>query len=460
MKLGRHPLLWKLALLQVGFCLLLVWLVWGWGTSVERSTYFLEEGDRAVLAQYAVQAGQLAATRDRAAIETWRQQLQQREHTWVAVLDARLQSLGTQPLTDREISHLAFMRKLTWPMSKRLDAELPFVSIAFPQSPLSGRLVIQLPQRLLPPGLTPRTHLFTHGVVPALLALALGLALYRHLVVPLTELRERANALRSGDLAPLAGSAVALRRDELGELARAYEHMAERLRQSLEQQRQLLRTLSHEIRTPLVRLQVASESNLTAPVLQARVAKEVDDMQRLVEDALNLAWLDAEKPQLHAESVVLASVWEALAQDVHFETGWPLALLVCELDAGCVVRAHLDSLAQAIDNILRNAVRHSPPDAPIHLRGQREGDCWHLCIEDHGPGVAQADLERIFTPFLRLDGTPGNGFGLGLSIARRAIALQGGQLWAECGAAGLQMHLRLPAALATDLTIDQSAGNV
>ncbi len=283
----------------------------GWGTSVERSTYFLEPGDQAALAHYAVEAEQIAASHDRNAVEAWRQQLQRREHTWVAVLDARLQSLGTQPLTDREMSHLTFMRKLTWPMSKRLDAELPYVSIAFAQAPAAGRLVIQLPQRLLPPGLTPSTHLFTHGIVPAVLALALGLALYRHLVVPLTELRERANALRSGDLAPLAGSAVARRHDELGELARAYEHMAERLRLSLEQQRQLLRTLSHEIRTPLVRLQVASESDLSVAVLQQRVSKEVDDMQRLVEDALNLAWLDAEKkPQLKAESVVVASVWE------------------------------------------------------------------------------------------------------------------------------------------------------
>ncbi|GAB7126277.1 two-component system sensor histidine kinase PfeS [Silvimonas sp. JCM 19000] len=460
MKLGRHPLLWKLALLQVGFCLLLVWLVWGWGTSVERSTYFLEPGDQAALAHYAVEAEQIAASHDRNAVEAWRQQLQRREHTWVAVLDARLQSLGTQPLTDREMSHLTFMRKLTWPMSKRLDAELPYVSIAFAQAPAAGRLVIQLPQRLLPPGLTPSTHLFTHGIVPAVLALALGLALYRHLVVPLTELRERANALRSGDLAPLAGSAVARRHDELGELARAYEHMAERLRLSLEQQRQLLRTLSHEIRTPLVRLQVASESDLSVAVLQQRVSKEVDDMQRLVEDALNLAWLDAEKPQLKAESVVVASVWEALAQDVHFETGRPLATLVCELGADCTVHAHLDSLAQAIDNILRNAVRHSPPDAPIRLSGQREGACWHLCIEDQGPGVAEADLERIFTPFLRLDGTPGHGFGLGLSIARRAIALQSGQLWAARGAAGLQMHMRLPAASAAPALAAPATRNV
>ena len=229
----RHPLLWKMALLQVGFCVLLVWLVWSWGLQVERNTYFLEAPDRIALAAYAAEAEQVAATGDADAVERWRLALQQREHTWVAVLDEYLHSLGTTPLNAEQVSHLTFMRKISWPMSKRLDDELPYVSIAFPLHPERGRLVMQLPERLLPPGLTPWTHVFTHGVVPVLLALGLGLLLYRHLVQPLNELRERANALSSGDLAPLASSSVTRRPDELGELARAYEHMAERLRQSL-----------------------------------------------------------------------------------------------------------------------------------------------------------------------------------------------------------------------------------
>lgn len=442
----RHPLLWKMALLQVGFCVLLVWLVWSWGLQVERNTYFLEAPDRIALAAYAAEAEQVAATGDADAVERWRLALQQREHTWVAVLDDYLHSLGTTPLNAEQVSHLTFMRKLSWPMSKRLDDELPYVSIAFPQHPERGRLVMQLPERLLPPGLTPWTHVFTHGVVPVLLALGLGLLLYRHLVQPLNELRERANALSSGDLAPLASSSVTRRPDELGELARAYEHMAERLRQSLNQQRQLLRTLSHEIRTPLARLKIASDSGLPPEQLQQRLSREVEEMRRLVDDSLNLAWLDTEKPRLDAEEVVVASVWEALVQDAHFETGWPLDALVCELDSTCLLHVHLNSFAQALENILRNAIRHSPEQGVIRLSGRREDDNWCLVIEDQGPGVAEADLERIFEAYLRLDGTVGSGFGLGLSIARRAIELQGGALWASRGSQGLRMHLRLPAA--------------
>ncbi|MDP0978059.1 ATP-binding protein, partial [Klebsiella pneumoniae] len=77
----------------------------------------------------------------------------------------------------------------------------------------------------------------------------------------------------------------------------------------------------------------------------------------------------------------------------------------------------------------------------VRLSGWREGDSWWLVIEDQGPGVAAADLERIFEAYLRLDGTVGTGFGLGLSIARRAIELQGGELWATQGSQGLRMNL-------------------
>lgn len=441
----RHSLLWKLALLQIGFCLLLVWLIWVWGLQVERSTYFLDKPEQQRLARYAQQAERAWQQGGSTGVEQWRLSLEQREHTWVAVLGDHLQSLGTQPLTALEYSHLTFMRKLDWPMTRRLQDELPFVSIDFPEHQQQGRLVLQLPERLLPAGLTPWTHVLTHGVVPALLALGLGLLLYRHLVVPLSDLRERANALRADHLDAVMHSAVTHRHDELGELARAFEHMATRLRQSLKQQRQLLRTLSHEIRTPLARLRIASESQLPADDLQQRLVSEVDDMQRLIEDSLDLAWLDTERPHLAREPVVILSVWEALVADACFESGWAPARFRCDLDVNCVVHVHLNSLAQAVENLLRNGIRHSPDDGIITLTGERVGTDWRLRLADQGPGVPETELERIFEAFLRLDGTAGKGFGLGLSIARRAIELQGGQLWASRGEPGLVMNMRLPA---------------
>lgn len=96
--------------------------------------------------------------------------------------------------------------------------------------------------------------------------------------------------------------------------------------------------------------------------------------------------------------------------------------------------------------MLRNAIRHSPENGLVRLGGQREGGYWRLWLEDEGGGVADEDLERIFAPFSRLDGSrPGDGgFGLGLSIARSAIQRQGGTLWAENGTSGLRLCMRLP----------------
>ena len=99
----------------------------------------------------------------------------------------------------------------------------------------------------------------------------------------------------------------------------------------------------------------------------------------------------------------------------------------------------------AAENILRNAIRHSPPEGIVSLDGRREGNMWHLWLDDQGAGVAPEELERIFAPFTRLDGSrPGDGgFGLGLSIARNALRLQGGSLWAENHGGGLRVHVRL-----------------
>ena len=442
----RHPLLWKLALVQISFCLLLTWIIWTWGLSAERRAYFLDQSDRLYLARYAQQAQDIWQSEGPTGIEQFTRQLSSAENTWVAVLGPHLESLGSTPLTAQESSHLTFMRKLDWPMSRRLQDELPFVSIEFPGAPEQGRLVMQLPERLLPTGLTPWTHVLSDGVMPTLLAALLGLLIYRELVVPLNRLRDRADSLRADDLdSDGPGIALMKRRDELGELASAFEHMADRLRQSLNQQRVLMRTLSHELRTPLARLRIAHDSELAPQQLRERLDREIGDMQRLLEDTLDLAWLDTERPQLPTEPVLMLSIWEALCEDACFESDWSAQRLMCLLDTNCCVQVHLDSVAQALENLLRNAIRFSPENGVITLTGWREDEHWHLCLQDEGPGVAQADLERIFVPYQRLDSST-EGFGLGLPIARRAVELQGGRLWASNGCPGLIMHMTLPVA--------------
>ncbi|MNQ80020.1 Sensor protein PfeS [compost metagenome] len=325
---------------------------------------------------------------------------------------------------------------------------MPWLKIPFPQSPSAGSLVIELPQRFIPGRYTLAWRVVTNGIIPGLFTLLFCVGLYRMLIVPLNQLREQANAWRADQLARRLPTATTGRSDELGELGRAFDHMSERLQSTVALQQQLLRDLSHELRTPLSRLRIACDSELDAQQLRDRLNREVDGMQRLVEDTLQLAWLDTERVAPAKEAIQVQALWEMLAENACFESGWPATQLHCGLDASCWVWGNLNGLAQALENGLRNAIRHSPAQGIVSLNGRLEDGYWHLFLEDQGGGVAEMELERIFDPFIRLDGSrPGDGgFGLGLSIARNALQVQGGRLWAENTGQGLRLNMCLPLA--------------
>ncbi|RDL24011.1 sensor histidine kinase [Pseudomonas jessenii] len=441
---GRHSLFWKLACLLVAFCLLMIWLSWSWGRYMEQRNQFLSDVARDTLTRYAAEAERAWQQGRRDGVDSWLQSMELREAGWVGVIDSNLQSLANDPLNEQEIQRLTFLRGLDWPIHKK---GRPGLRIPFPKDPSVGSLVIELPERFLPGKYRLFWRVITNGVIPGLFTLLLCVGLYRLLVVPLNNLREQANAWRADQLNVRLSSGITQRPDELGELARAFDSMSERLQSTVALQQQLLRDLSHELRTPLSRLRVASESEQGLVQLRARIGREVDGMQRLVEDTLQLAWLDTERSPLPDEAIQIQALWEMLTDNACYESGWPSLQLQCSVQASCWVRGNLNTLAQALENILRNAIRHSPEGGIVRLEGRRDGDYWHLWLEDQGGGVAEADLQRIFDPFTRLDGSrPGDGgFGLGLSIARNAVQRQGGTLWAENSGAGLRVNLRLVA---------------
>uniref|UniRef100_UPI001F312D88 HAMP domain-containing sensor histidine kinase n=1 Tax=Pseudomonas faucium TaxID=2740518 RepID=UPI001F312D88 len=360
-------------------------------------------------------------------------------------LDSNLRPLNSATLSPQVMQRLTRLRGVDWPMSRRSIYQ-PWLRIPFPGAPEQGMLVIELPTRFTPGQYLLAWRIVTNGIIPGLFTLLLCIGLYRMLIVPLNQLREQANAWRADQLSARLDSRTIARHDELGELARAFDQMAERLQGTVAMQQQLLRDLSHEMRTPLSRLRVACDGETDLARLRERLGREVDCMQQLVEDTLQLAWQDAERAPMNLEPIQLQALWELLVEDACYESGWSPERLRCELPAHCWVHGNLNHLAQALENMLRNAIRHSPENALVRLGGQREGGYWRLWLEDEGGGVAEADLERIFAPFSRLDGSrPGDGgFGLGLSIARSAIQRQGGTLWAENGKRGLRLCMRLP----------------
>jgi two-component system sensor histidine kinase PfeS len=438
----RHSLLWKLIIVLALLCLLLVSLNVNLSKRVNDATARLSEPARRVLGHYALGAEQAFSERGAAGVDRFLQQLREHEKVWAVVVDGRNQSLASTPIAAEDQRRLHFTRTLDGPVGR--PGGWPTYYMPFSQT--DGRLVMELPRRF-----NPRQHqglweILLQRIIPALLALLIGILLYRMLIAPMVILRRQANALGTGDLTARVGPQLADRRDELGELSRALNHMAGRLESTVVFQRQLLRALSHELRTPLSRLRVSGERELDIDALRQRQEREIQVMERLINDTLELVWLDNERPSLPLETVEIAALWDMLRDDACFETGWDTARLPCDVPADCCVLGNLNGLAQVFENVLRNAVRHSPEGGLVRLSGRREGAFWHLWIEDQGPGVAPEKLAQIFQPFTRLNAARpgGDGFGLGLSIARSVVQVLGGEIWAENAGPGLRVNLKLP----------------
>lgn len=438
---NRHSLFWRLVILVAGFCLSMIWVSGYVDQKVAYHSSFLSPQALETLDGYAKQA-HVAARRGPAAVDSWIAALQQDEPGLALVVDRHHQSLGDRELDERERSLLRFARPYDSPMSRRAG---PRPMIAIPFNGSGDQLVMQLPERLSP---WPHQALLIVLIVylpPVVLSVLFGWLLYRLLISPLDHLRRQANTLRGSRLSSLLPLALTRRNDELGELGRSLEYLTRRLHDSIRQQQQLLRDLSHELRTPLSRLRVACESDLPQAVLRERVEREVSGMQRLVDDTLELAWLDSEQPQLEREAVDVESLWNLICEDACFESGWPRTRLHSDIPEDCQVFGNLNALAQAMENVLRNAIRHSPADGTVRLTARREEAHWRLCIDDQGPGVREDQLDVMFRPFSRLSAARpgGDGFGLGLAIARGMVMLQGGRIWAENLHPGLRVNFVL-----------------
>lgn len=438
---NRHSLLWKLIGVLALLCLLVVSLHVDLNKRLHDATARLGEPARHGMTQYARQAEHAWKTRGVEGVDQFLAQLRAREQVWAVVVDSHNESLSSTALSEPERAKLDFVRRLDW-LIGRPDG-WPTFYVPFTDG--QARLVLDLPKRFHPRQHQKLWELLLQRVLPASLALLLAVVLYRVLIAPMVTLRRQANALGTGDLAARVGPNIASRRDELGELARALNHMADRVEDTVSFQRQLLRALSHELRTPLSRLRIAGERELDIDALRLRQEREVRSMERLINDTLELVWLDTERPVLPVEPVQIGELWELLGEDACFETGWSMERLPCDLPPDCTVPGNLNGLAQVFENILRNAIRHSPDTGVVRLSGQRDGAFWHLWIEDQGTGVAADKLEQIFQPFTRLhaDRPGGDGYGLGLSIARSVVTSLGGEIWAQNAEPGLRVHLRL-----------------
>lgn len=290
------------------------------------------------------------------------------------------------------------------------------------------------------------------GFLASLLCAA-GMAWY--FARPIRHLRDAFAGVGEGDLGVRVGTGMGGRRDELADLGRDFDLMAERLQALVVGQKRLLHDVSHEMRSPLARLQAAIGLLRQQPGRfedsLARIEREGERMNRLVGELLTLSRLEA-GVAMPLEAVEMGELLAAVVDDARFEG--EARQVSIELLAGpvAVVQANPELLQRAIENVLRNALRFSPVGGVIRV----EASCpaptvFLLAIEDQGPGVPEADLEAIFAPFHRGEGNSGgDGYGLGLAIARRVMAAVNGKIIAKSKSPGAGSGLRVEMTLPCD----------
>ncbi len=309
------------------------------------------------------------------------------------------------------------------------------------------RMVLALPpprHRLLSVlGANPWLRLLLAVLVSGLVCYALS----RLVTTRLREVGRASRRLAGGDLQ----ARIRVRQrggDETDALARDFNAMAEQLEGRIQAQKRLLSDVSHELRSPLARLRVALALALDAP------EKRPDYLARMESDTERLEELIGQLLSTQQQNVTLDShidlvaLLQRLCEDASFEgsaEGKRVTLETALQEA--LVASHADLLQKSFDNMIRNALRHTAAQSEVSVRLQLLGDCYVASIEDRGPGVPEAELSAIFDEFYRVDTARTRevgGYGLGLSIARRAIEQHGGSLRAENTGSGLRLVVRLP----------------
>lgn len=296
---------------------------------------------------------------------------------------------------------------------------------------------------------TMRPILLRPQILLALLAVALVCwTLARYISRPIVELQRVVERFGKGETGVRARSA---RRDEIGRLAAAFDGMADRIEELVQGQRRLLLDISHELRSPLARLTIATDLLRADPADAASLAQielESERLNQLIGEILQAARPDPADARRRFEPVALDRVLSDIVESCRIEAidGRRIELTISA--TACTVQGQREELRRAIENVLRNAVRHAPPDTAIDvdLRAAAAQSWLRLTVRDRGPGVPDAALPHLFTPFYRVDADRERrtgGVGLGLAIARRAVELHAGRISARNASPGLEVEILL-----------------
>jgi two-component system sensor histidine kinase CpxA len=308
------------------------------------------------------------------------------------------------------------------------------------------------PSTILAPGPAGTAlRLAAAAVISALISYFLA----RSLSVPLEQLRVASRKIAAGDLNTRVGHKLPDRNDEIGQLAADFDAMASRLQAMQQANQRLLQDVSHELRSPLARLSVALEiaRKKGAPEVTSeldRIELESERLGALVNDVLGLLRETSETAPKVEEDIDLDTLLSDLVEVVNYEVPEGKPGISWKPAEPFPYHGDRELLWRAMENLLRNALRHTDPDRGVvlsleHGRGRKYV---HLSVRDFGPGLPESELEKIFEPFYRVQESrdrSSGGHGLGLSIAANAVRRHGGRISAEnADDDGLLVRISLP----------------
>ena len=254
----------------------------------------------------------------------------------------------------------------------------------------------------------------------------------KFLVAPIEHLRRAARQIASGRLEARVGSPLRERNDEFGALAVDFDRMADRIGALIGTQRQLMLDLSHELRSPLARMRVALELMRDQPRgdLLERMERDASRLDVLIGELLLLARLESPESALPAATIDVGELIGEIVDDARLEIAGQARTLRFEEDAGeARVEGDRELLRRAFENVIRNALQHTPADADVTVSLRRTADEIAVQVLDRGGGFGEALLPHVFAPFTRGDSPrQRQGNGLGLAIARAAVQRHGGRI--------------------------------
>lgn len=275
---------------------------------------------------------------------------------------------------------------------------------------------------------------------------------------PLRILSNAAERLGKGNLNTRVGHFFGHKKDEINNLSNEFNHMAERLEKIIHSKQRLLQDVSHELRSPLARMHIALEllkqknRDLEQPELK-RIELEANRINDLIAEIIAFVRMEQPSDMLQIENINLTDLIKNIVNNANYECQNPKRVLFTH-SKSVFIRADKRFIDRAIENIIRNALYYSPKDSIITVTLKQTIENVVISISDQGPGIPNEQLEEIFNPFYRVDTArekTSGGYGLGLSIAKQAIALHHGTIKAKnLKHGGLVLSIYLPNELLID----------